>query len=56
VGVRLSLSLALSLLQIMFNLEKAHILLDEMVMNGQVVETSRVNIVYPLAVMDKAGQ
>ena len=42
--------------QIMFNLEKAHILLDEMIMNGQIVDTNRLNIVQPLALMEKAGQ
>ena len=40
----------------MFNLEKAHILLDEMIMNGQIVDTNRLNIVQPLALMEKAGQ
>jgi len=40
----------------MFNLEKCHILLDEMIMNGQIVDTNRNNIVYPLALMEKAGQ
>ena len=40
----------------MFNLEKAHILLDEMIMNGQIVDTHRLNIVQPLALMEKAGQ
>lgn len=42
--------------QIMFNLEKAHIILDEIIMNGQIVEANRLNIVYPLAVLEKAGQ
>ena len=41
--------------QIMFNLEKAHIILDEIIMNGQIVETNRLNVVYPLAVLEKAG-
>ena len=40
----------------MFNLEKAHIILDEIIMNGQIVEANRLNIVYPLAVLEKAGQ
>jgi len=31
-------------LDIMFNLDKAHFLLDEMVMNGHIVETAKTNI------------
>jgi len=40
-------------LDIMFNLERAHIMLDEMVMNGQIVETNKTNILQPLRMMEK---
>ena len=35
----------------MFNLEKAHFILDEMVMNGMIVETNKNNVLRPLALM-----
>ncbi|XP_028067663.1 AP-4 complex subunit sigma-like [Camellia sinensis] len=34
-------------LDIMFHLEKAHFMLEEMVMNGCIVETSKANILSP---------
>ena len=37
-------------LDIMFNIEKAHFLLDEMVMNGCVIETNQVYL-FPLSMM-----
>jgi len=37
----------------MFNLEKAHFILDEMVMNGAIVETSKSSILQPIALLDK---
>ncbi len=37
----------------MFNLERAHFILDEMVMCGQIVETSKTNILTPIYLMDK---
>ncbi len=37
----------------MFNIEKAHILIDEMVMNGQVVETNRTAAIAPLHVLEQ---
>mmetsp|Transcript_11764 Transcript_11764/g.13545 ORF Transcript_11764/g.13545 Transcript_11764/m.13545 type:complete len:145 (-) Transcript_11764:289-723(-) len=40
-------------LDIMFNLEKAHFILDEMVMNGAIVETSKSSILQPIALLDK---
>uniref|UniRef100_A0A7S2UUI5 AP complex subunit sigma n=1 Tax=Fibrocapsa japonica TaxID=94617 RepID=A0A7S2UUI5_9STRA len=40
-------------LDIMFNMEKAHFILDEMVMNGYIMETNRTNILKPIAQMDK---
>ncbi|CAM9494329.1 unnamed protein product [Heterosigma akashiwo] len=42
-------------LDIMFNLEKAHFILDEMVTNGYIVEANRSNVLRPLALMDKAA-
>lgn len=40
-------------LDIMFNLEKAHYILDEMVMNGTIVETSRLKVLMPVQLLDK---
>lgn len=42
-------------LDIMFHLEKAHFMLEEMVMNGCVVETSKSNILAPIQLMDKTS-
>ena len=42
-------------LDIMFNLEKAHFILDEMVMNGCIIETNKNNVLAPLQLLDKAG-
>lgn len=42
-------------LDIMFHLEKAHFMLEEMVMNGCIVETSKSNILGPIQLMDKAS-
>ena len=38
--------------QIMFNLERAHFILDEMMMNGKIVETNKKHILRPLRLMD----
>ncbi|KFW93500.1 AP-4 complex subunit sigma-1 [Phalacrocorax carbo] len=38
---------------IMFNLDRVHIILDEMVLNGCIVETNRSRILAPLFVLDK---
>ncbi|KAE8895466.1 hypothetical protein PF005_g1261 [Phytophthora fragariae] len=43
-------------LDIMFNLEKAHFILDEMVMNGYIVETNKISILKPIHLMEKASQ
>ena len=44
-------------LDIMFNIEKAHFIIDEMVMNGMIVETNKTNILNPVvAVVKSAGQ
>ncbi|CAK9152777.1 unnamed protein product [Ilex paraguariensis] len=42
-------------LDIMFHLEKAHFMLEEMVMNGCIVETSKSNILTPIQLLDKAS-
>ena len=42
-------------LDIMFNLEKAHFILDEMVMNGCIIETNKTNVLAPIQLLDKAG-
>lgn len=40
-------------LDIMFHLEKVHFMLEEMVMNGCIVETSKQNILAPINLMEK---
>ncbi|GLD92796.1 hypothetical protein PINS_up001375 [Pythium insidiosum] len=42
-------------LDIMFNLEKAHFILDEMVMNGYIVEANKISILKPIHLMEKAS-
>lgn len=39
-------------LDIMFNIERAHFILDEMMMNGKIVETNKKHILRPLRLMD----
>lgn len=43
-------------LDIMFNLDKVHIILDEMVLNGCIVETNRARILAPLLILDKMAE
>ncbi|KAJ8603618.1 hypothetical protein CTAYLR_004857 [Chrysophaeum taylorii] len=43
-------------LDIMFNLEKAHFILDEMVMNGCIVETNKANVLKPISLMEKTSE
>ncbi|CEM05376.1 unnamed protein product [Vitrella brassicaformis CCMP3155] len=43
-------------LDIMFNLEKAHFILDEMVVNGCILETNKTNILGSIYLMEKASQ
>ncbi|KAM6274895.1 AP-4 complex subunit sigma-1 [Porphyrio hochstetteri] len=43
-------------LDIMFNLDRVHIILDEMVLNGCIVETNRNRILAPLFVLDKVTE
>ncbi len=40
-------------LDVMFNLEKAHFILEEMMTNGHIVETNKTNILEPITTMDK---
>jgi AP-4 complex subunit sigma-1 len=43
-------------LDIMFNIEKAHFIIDEMVMSGYIVETNKTNILNPvIAIVKTAG-
>lgn len=42
--------------QIMFNIDRAHMILDEMVMNGHIVETNKSRILAPIAVMEKSSR
>lgn len=39
----------------MFNLEKTHFILDEMVLNGYICEGNRENVLKPLLLMDKVA-
>ncbi|EKX73799.1 clathrin coat assembly protein, putative [Theileria equi strain WA] len=39
-------------LDIMFNLEKAHFILNEMVINGKIVDTNKTNVLYPISLYD----
>lgn len=41
-------------LDLMFNLEMAHFILDEMLMNGCIVETNKNNILAPVQLLEKA--
>lgn len=43
-------------LDIMFNIEKAHMILDEVVVNGEIVETNRSRILAPVRIVDKASK
>ncbi|RZC81646.1 hypothetical protein C5167_044219 [Papaver somniferum] len=42
-------------LDIMFHLEKVHFMLEEMVMNGYIVETSKSNVLAPIQLMEKTA-
>ncbi len=43
-------------LDILFNLDKAHFILNEMILNGHIVETNKNRILAPVLVMDQAGK
>ncbi|XP_023130175.1 AP-4 complex subunit sigma-1 isoform X3 [Amphiprion ocellaris] len=38
---------------IMFNLDRVHVILDEMIQNGHIVETNKSRILAPLSAIDK---
>ena len=40
-------------LDIMFNIEKAHFIVDEFLMNGCLVDANRTNILSPITLIDK---
>lgn len=42
--------------QIMFNLDKVHIILDEMILNGHIMETNKNRILAPLLALDKMAE
>ena len=42
-------------MQIMFNIEKAHFIIDEMVMSGYIVETNKTNILNPVVAVVKSS-
>jgi len=41
-------------LDIMFNLEKAHYIINEMIMAGYIIETNKALILTPVIALDKA--
>jgi AP-4 complex subunit sigma-1 len=43
-------------LDIMFNLEKGHMILDEVLLNGRLVETSQKHILEPVLLIDQASK
>ena len=42
--------------QIMLQLDKVHMILDEMIMNGHIVETNKDRILAPIAMLDKVAK
>ena len=42
--------------QIMFHIEKAHYIVNEMVSNGVIVDNNKVNILRPLQLMDASDK
>jgi len=40
----------------MFNIEKAHFIIDEMIMNGQIVETNKNNVLNPVIAVVKTAE
>ena len=51
----LSLYLFIFFFQIMYHIEKAHYIVDEMVANGAIIETNKANILKPIMLMDKTA-
>ena len=39
--------------QIMFNIEKAHFIVDEMVLNGHIVDSNKKNVLETVRLMDR---
>jgi AP-4 complex subunit sigma-1 len=39
----------------MFNIEKAHFILEEMVTNGQIVTTNRAEVLKPILLLEKTS-
>ena len=39
--------------QIMFNLDRIHLILDEMIVNGRIVESNKSRILAPVQVLDQ---
>ena len=46
----------MSELERMFNLDRVYIILDEMVLNGCIVEMNRARILAPLLILDKMSE
>ncbi len=44
---------SLILSKLMFNIEKVHMIIDEMVMNGYIVETNKTAALAPLHVLEQ---
>lgn len=42
-------------LDLMFNMEMAHYILDEMLMNGAIIETNKQNVLAPIQLLEKAA-
>ena len=42
-----------SFVQIMFNIEKAHFIVDEMVMNGHICDSNKKNVLETVRLMDR---
>jgi AP-4 complex subunit sigma-1 len=43
-------------LDIMYQLEEVHFLVDEMVQNGMIIETNKTNVLRPIALMERESQ
>lgn len=43
-------------LDIMFNLDNIHLILDEKILNGCIVETNQARILAPLPILDKMSE
>ncbi len=44
------------MIQIMFNIEKAHMILDELISNGEIVETNIARALAPVQMIDKLSK